>query len=438
MAVASEADLQAAIGKAIIPYSELYAQLATGTNNFQSRDATFLAAIPADCAPSVQAAQAQSRARFASVYGQPEGLRAVLQGLWDGYARTRDLQPTGNFFEALRDDMHARSKSVLARAMTYGSPSAITGTGTGAMKRLTVDKNNYTIESGFPEVKTAKCIADGTSGATRHQEIFQIYGESAGKDALERNGSGMSMSVTCLSARSTADFVPNPSFENVSESGGSLVAGGIIGWTESAIANFQSVTGDYYKDNPGASTSRSLRFLSDGSIYRRMIDCPKLANWNPDLPLYAQIAFKRESSCDGTLSLTIGNVTASVALVAQSGWTVLTFPITTNAWFKNWNKSVPSSTLTNSLVKVELASNTTGDLLIDDLVIGPYTRLADNPGPGSTWVAMIGGATPFLRGDYFTATDTNTGAGIISEWLARIYGEYLPTVTSSPSWAEPT
>ena len=430
MAVATEDTIQAAMGKAIVIHKELFAQLATGTNNLQARDATFLAAVPADASPATQAAQAAFRAACASPFAAKQ-LASILAPLFAAYARTLDLPGVESMFVELFANLHGRSETVLNRAFTFGTWSAVTGTGTGAIKRLTKDEYDYTIESGFAELKTAKCYRDATSGGTRHEEEFSIYGEAAGKDALELNGSGVRTNLACLSARTTENYVVNPSFENVNAPSGTLAAGGVLGWTESDIANLVTVTSSFYKDNPRSTTSRCLRFSTNASIYQRMIDIP-LNRWNPAVPLYAQIAFNRESSCDGTLTLTIGSTSASVALSAQSGWTVLTFPITTAAWFRTWNKSVPSGTLTNSLVKIELSSRTTGTLLIDDLIVGPYTRV------DGAWVAMVGGATPFLKGDLFTVTDTCADTGIVQTWLARTFGIYLPHTSGSPTWAEPT
>ena len=352
MPLPSEADLQAAIGKAIIMDKELYNYLCVTGMHWVTRDAAYLAAVPTDAQPAAQAAEARLRAMLA---GATETLPSRLAPLWDTYRRVANLQPVGDFWEALTKYMIDNSKTVKSRSFSFGSWSTITGAGgtsTGAITRLTIDENNLTIESGFAEVKNAVCIADQNSGASRHEEVFRIYGATAGKDSLELIGTGKFIDIKALSPRSSSTIVPNPSFESVVEVSSVLQAGGIVGWTESAIANFVSVTSDYYRDNPGAATNRSLRLTTNASIKTSFSTLG--ISWNPRIPLYAQVAFKRESSCDGTLNIIIGGITSSVVLSAQSGWTILKFLVTTSAWFKNWNIGAPSGSLTNAAITILL------------------------------------------------------------------------------------
>ena len=83
-------------------------------------------------------------------------------------------------------------------------------------------------------------------------------------------------------------------------------------------------------------------------------------------------------------------------------------------------------------ITIELASNTTGDLLVDDFLLGPMTRV------DGAWVAIVGGATPFVLRDVFTVTDTSTDTGIIQTQFAKSLGYYLPHLSSSNTWADPT
>jgi hypothetical protein len=419
--------VQGAIGKACILDKEMYAYLATTATTYLDREEAFLEAIPGDAQPAAQAGQSQQRAALVAAFST---LRARVDPLLNAYARVLALAPGEPVLPRLYRYFADNAKTVKSRAFSFGSWSAVTGTGTGAIYRLTKDEYDFTIESGFAEVKTAECIQDAHSGTQRHQELFRIRGKPAGRDALERIGTGGAVNVQCLSAASTAQWVQNPSFENVQNSGTFASNTDLTGWTMSAYANFVSVTSDYYKDNPAATTSRCLRLSTNASIYQSF-EGVKL-NWNRNVPLFAQIAFKRESSCDGTLTLTVGGKSTSVVLSAQSGWTVLTFAVTTDAWFKQWNEAAPSGTPTDANIKIELSGRTTGTLLIDDFILGPYTGL------DGAWVAIVGGATPFLQRDVFTVTDTSSDTGIIQTQLARAYGFYLPHTSGSPTWSEPS
>lgn len=428
MPVATEAQVQGAIGKACMIDSKLYAYAAVTATTFLDREEAFLEAVPGDAAPFAHQAQSIQRAALNTAFNT---LRQRVDPLLLSYARVLGLAPGDPILPRLYRYFADNSGTVLNRAFSFGSWSAGgSNAGTGLIYRLTKDEYNFTIESGFAEVKTAECVADAHSGTRRHEEQFMVRGKPAGRDSLERIGSGVAVPVRCMSANSSSQYVQNPSFENVQNGGTFASNSDLTGWTMSAYANFASVTATTYKDNPSATTSRSLRFNTNGSIYQTFEQVR--LNWNRNVPLFAQIAFYRESSCDGTLSLTIGGVTASVALSAQSGWTILTFPITTNAWFKNWNTDAPAGSLTDAEIKIELASRTTGTLLIDDLIIGPYTPV------DGAWVAIVGGATPFIQRDVFTATDTSSDTGIVQTQLARAYGFYLPHTSGTPSWTEPT
>jgi len=430
----SEADIQAAIGYLFKSDATLNDFLSTTATTWITREQTFLDSIPSDASPAVQQAAARRRAAL------DQALRStsdIAQELLTTYARVAGLKlGPGDFFDELTRYMIANAKTVKNRAFSYGTFAAgspnvgAAGTVAGAIIRLTKDENNLTIESGFAEAKKAECIRDANTGAQRHQEVFRVAGAQAGKDALELIGTGRFTDVECLSPQNTASFVPNASFENVVESGGVLSS--IVGWTAASIGNVVSVTSDYYRDNPLATTQRCLRFSTNTSIY---IPFTELRfSWPYKVPLYAQLAFKRESSCDGNLKLTVGNVTLTVALAAQSGWTIARWPATTpttSAWFKNWDKAAPVATPSDAAIKIELESRTTGTLLIDDLIFGPYAPV------DGAWVALVGGTTPFLKDDIFTVTDTSPDTGLIQTIFARRFGRYLPHTSGAATWADP-
>jgi len=427
MALPTEADLQAEIGRRLMMDKELFAYLATQGSNWASREATYLLNVPSDSSPAAQAASASQRSALVAALLQTPNCCAPL---WDTYRRVAALAPGEDFWTRLFRYFVANSKTVKNRAFSFGALSSVTGSGNGVAYRLTVDQDNFTIESGFAEVKTAECVVDANSGAQRHQEIFSVRGAQAGRDPLERLGTGRATGLACLSPQSSQNIVPNASFENVVGTPGALTS--ILNWVPSAIGNFDTIQSDYYRDNPLASTNASLRFASNGNILQSFDSLPTLSKWDENIPLFARIAFKRESSCDGNLNITIGSKTATVALVAQSGWTLLTWKTDTNSWFKNWNTTAASGSLTNAAVKISLDSRTTGTLLVDDFIIGPWT-----PVDGAWW-SIVGGTTPFLVRDYFTGTDTSSDTGIVQTVLARVYGRYLPHTSGSPTWTEPT
>lgn len=426
MPVASESTVQGAIGKACIADKELAAYLATTGTHWVTREAAFLAAVPSGCAPAVQNQQREQRSKLAEATFMLQGR---IDELIAEYGRAVLLPPGVNRYDRLFRYFGDNSKTVLSRGFSFGSWSAGgSNVGTGLVRRLTVDEYGFVIENGFAEVKTAECVADSNSGRKRHSELFEYRGKPPGIDALELIGSGKNVRIECMSADSTQRLgVKNPSFEGVTGSTGSLTE--IHNWTPSAIGSFDTITSAYYRDVPGVATPRSLKIAGNASIKQTFADMR--VNWEPGVPIYAQIAYNREvGSGDGNLNIVIGSKTATVALSAQTGWNILTFLITTDAWPKNWN-AVGADPATNGIT-ISIDSRTTGYTLVDDLIVGPYVQV------DGAWVAIIGGATPFVRRDVFTATDTSTDTGIIQTQFAKQLGFYLPHTTPTPTWSEPT
>jgi len=424
MPLPSIATIEGAIGKAAMMDAELYNYLAVTGTHWITREAAYLAAVPADSQPAAQSAQAQLRSLLNS---------AALMGparcapLWATFARVASLPPGEDFWERIFRYFVDNSLTVKYRNITFGSVSAITGSGTGLVKRLTVDQDGFNIESVFAETKTFECVADQVTGARRHAEVFAARGATAGKDSLELIGTGRSTLITAIDAQSSSTLVPNSSFENVTVSSYPTITA-IDGWTASSISDLETETTTVYKDNPQAATSRSLRFKTNASITQNFTDLG--LRWDKRVPLYAQIAFYRESSCDGNLNIVIGAQTQTVALSAQSGWTILVWKLTSANWYLNWR--LASAAVATAAVTISLDSRTTGTLLIDDFLIGPMAPV------DGAYVAIVGGATPFLQRDKFTVTDSSADTGIVQTFLARRYGRYLPYTSGSPTWVEPT
>jgi hypothetical protein len=132
------------------------------------------------------------------------------------------------------------------------------------------------------------------------------------------------------------------------------------------------------------------------------------------------VAYNREvGTCDGTLTIEMGNKTNNVVLAAQAGWNLLSVPSSPgqDCWYENFMEN-------DADVKITLSGRTTGTLLVDDVLLVPFT-----PFDGS-WYMVVGGATKFLLDDEFTWTDTATESKI-QKWLWRAYGRYLPHATGS-------
>lgn len=366
----------------------------------------------------------------AAALTQPGSMRAVLDPLLLEYAKQQGFpeQEAGPILDRLATYFGEGSERVTSRTFTYGTPSAGgSNVGNGSLERLTIDRLGFAAEAATAETKTFRCIQDRHSGATVHSEIFEIRGQEFPRDTVAGVvGGDRSGALTTLSADASRSFIQNPSFNGYSGTAPDVTT--INGWTPtSAIGNFQIETSDVYKtsqhegDNPGALRIETNDTLTQSLTIQR-------ARFNPRLPYYCQIAFKRESSADGTLTIRVGSNSKSVTLSAQSGWTILKLDLDTNLFFENWNETTLD-------IEIQLASNTTGTVLVDDLIFGPMTAF-----DGTFW-AFVGGATPFLVNDTYTAADSISSDSILQKWLWRAYGRSLPhdtTASGNVTWSEPS
>lgn len=336
--------------------------------------------------------------------------------------------PVGIFRDFLYQYFVDNSRSVNAREFTRGSVSAVTGTGTGTINRLTTDGNNFPLEASHAEVKIAKCIADKLSGAVQHEEIFEFRGEDPEPDDLKIVGSGRVANIRCLSGRDSENYLSNPSFDSFSGTITTLTA--VTDWTPTtAIGNFQLDQTNYYRGYDGVTTPASLRISTNDTMTQNMANIKK-PTFDPLTPMYFQLAYNRQvGSGDGNLNIVLGSKTTTVALAAQTGWNILRLAIGQNNWFRRFNQ-------TTMTVAVSIDSRTTGYTLVDDFILAPFTEF------DGAFHAPVGGATPFLKDDSLTWTDTEVGA-VIQYWLWQAFGEewwaYLPAnAAGAETWTDPT
>jgi hypothetical protein len=115
-----------------------------------------------------------------------------------------------------------------------------------------------------------------------------------------------------------------------------------------------------------------------------------------------------------------------VAVGSVSGWNVLYLPATTAAWPRN----LYAEPLT---CEVDFLGRSSGELLVDDLVLRPYTLIT----PSNEWVMAVGGRTPFQERDTASWANTETGA-IVQRWIRRGYNFYWPHTAGTPTVDEPS
>lgn len=353
--------------------------------------------------------------------------RSILGPLILNYGKVRGFAETTieGVLLHLYEDFITNSKSVNSREISHGSPSAGSNIGSGTINRLFVDENGYEIENIHTESLTAECVRDEHLGAEEHREVWRIRGENLQPDQIVVDGSGIDEEVKSIA--SDDSLISNPSWSQ--RSGTDDTPTELTDWTVNSIANFDLNTTDYYRESSeNDSTPKSLQINADEVVSQAFsVNNVTLDRYRP---YYAQIAYNRSvGSANGTLLFRVGTRQASVALGgAGAGWNILRIAIGIGNWPKRFANEG------NPRVEVILTGRTTGYVLVDDIVFAPYVNV------GGTYYAPVGGATPFLRGDSFSWTDSLGGAdAIIQYYLFLAFGFALPAVTgAAETWADPS
>lgn len=429
----SESQTQDSIGKLlrVIENARLFAGV-TSLTNYDLVENAFLASLQyhQDSAPVPGNALVPVRGAIDGILNSGQG---ALNALFATYAKVLDIPAaaTGDAAAvraALFDAFAASTQRVKSRVFTFGSPAAVgSPVGTFTPYRLTKDYGNFDIESGWPEAKLLTCVADRNSGAQIGEEVFELRGDPEAKDGVKRAGSGIVQRIAAMSSRGSQSYCNNPSFDQFS---GTIAAPtDIPGWTSSVAVNSTNYAFDetnYYRTAPGVVTNRSLQVNVTATLSQTWKS--KNLRWPVRTPVFVAVRYNREvGSGAGTLVLRWGNTTATVVLAAQAGWNTLKLALGTGLWFPNWNKN-------DGTIALEW-TRTSGNLLLDDVTIAPMVPLDC----GTGWLAIDGGATPALRGDAWSWTDSATDAGIIQYWLARWFKTYFPHSTGGGiTWADPT
>lgn len=351
-------------------------------------------------------------------------LPAVLEPLMRDYGQIMNVPETNGrlIFLRLYQYYIDNTLRVQTRFINYGSVNTVSANGNGVLNRLVVDENGFPLEATTPDTKTFRCLFDEHSGGTKHEEFFEVRGQSAERDLLKITGSNVFTSVRGVSGRDSQQILSNPSFDNY---GGTAASPSpITDWSvTSSLANFEIDTTNYYRDFEGATTPGALKIKANDTISQDVTI--RRAAFIPGVPYYMQIAWNRQVYAgDGTITFTVGNVSVNVAASAQTGWQILRIPLDKSCWFKNFNMNTLK-------VSIQLSARTTGSILVDDVIIAPF-QFVDG-----LWVSPVGGSTKWLRYDQYTYADALYGNdGIIQQWVSwRTYGLSLPSAIAATTSA---
>lgn len=391
------------------------------TPNYRTLEEAILAATAGDYRAAVLNSIAPTRNGISAVLAPGSVLRHLTGALLDmGRAINAAERTPDAILQRLYDYMHANSKTVNSRSISYASMSAGgSNVGNAAVTRVTVDENGYNLEACHVELKTIECILDQNQ-VDRDREVWEIRGIEPEPDFLQVVGSGINLQsggrVVALSSVDSQELLSNPSFDQyggtTQPTAGSpqtpTATTSVTGWTLGDVTDFAVDVDTVYRSPVGVATPKSLKFVDNGVATQVLLDTTR-ARILTRTPYYYQVAVYRKDSCDGTLTIEIGGVSRAVTMTTlnDNAWNVIKVPATpgTNSYYKAFKQNAVDNVFT-------LASRTTGSLFLDDIVWAAMPRI-----DGTFW-AVVGGATRSLRFDSFTGTDTETNRGVLQEWLA--------------------
>lgn len=362
-----------------------------------------------------------------------EYMPIIAAGGGEGSASTA----TGDMARALYLWLHANTDSIKSRGITYGTPAAGgSNVGNGTLSRLTLDEHGYKLESCTPEVKTFRCVADARTGAKAEAEVFEVQGEPSSYDALLRgnfgSGDASRTLITALHAGQGAggSLLTNGSFSTYSASSTPK----FTGWTQTAGgANIAQDTTNFYRSFPNATTDASLKITGNAGTVTltQPLTAMRTQRLDPATPYFLRVMVNASlgSATGGDFVLRFGSVDTTVSVGSiSSGWQEILVNVTAANWLRNVNEAGLS-------VEIEWNSSTGGYLLVDDMILAPWSLI-----DGTYWVLRQKHATPvaWVLDDKITATDTGgaPGTGILQWWWHVAGLGYLPS-DATPTIADP-
>jgi len=401
---------------------------AATTPNFVGLHDAITAVLESDYARDIKNGAAAFRAAYAQVLTS-QNPKNMLNAVVRTYGKL--IKSPGASATAILPDLYdyfvANSRTVKSREMTFGSPTAGgSNAGSGTLQRVTKDADGNDIEGADTDEFTATCIGAEGAGAVEHAEQFVIQGTAPGVAPAD-GGVAASNVLTASNANTTQTTLANPSFDNLTPTtvGSALTA--LPSWTVSDFADIV-VSDDTFRGAQGVTAPRAIRLNTNRTISQDLRSVTRTT------PYLVRVAWMRKDSADGTLKIKVGGIekTVDVSTGTNDVWNILYIDRDDDAWPSNWSNVTPT-------LELSLASNTTGGVVLDDVVVEQMTRHA------GTWWKVDGGATPFEIDDVFTMTDSEGTAAVIQNELRRLFpnnqgggGFYLPATAVSPTVTDPT
>lgn len=450
MATMTQAQVQATWAAAVKILDEDRKFGAVNANNIIGMVGSYEALYGGDFIQPAETAIQACRAAIAGVLA-PGYIQSVIRPWLQQYMLSviglTGLNNDAQMLQQLFIYMAQKNLAVKSRAITYGTPAAITNlkgganAGNGQLVRLTTDQWNYPIENIWCDQKLATCVVDAATGSKQGQEIFGVQASVPYVDQIKRSGSGIN---TNFIGRTTDDNNPglfNASFDQFSSATGVPTdPDGLTNWTSAAgdtSTQYILDATNFYRVAPSTTeaNSYSLKMLVSNTISQLI--SAKGTRLNPGTPYLTAIIYNSEiNGATGTLTGFMGSTSNLVVVDGLTGWRVLLVPgpVGQSCWPLNFNTTDPSD------LSVGLTYAKTGG---SGLVIAEVLFLQANP-HDNTWYWSIPGSAvtayaPWKFGDQIRWADVDGGVGILQNFFWRGWNVYMPNrAGSSITWADPT
>lgn len=375
---------------------------------------------------------------IASIKGLRNGLSQLLDaGQWrtDLLPALRELSeaiglPAGlsndQMFDLLEEYYDTNSRTIKSRGITNGSVSSVTGSGTGSVIRLTTDRFGNNIENRRVDAKTIECVADQmTLGATaRYKELFRIEGAPAPIDNLDATTMTYSGVFGLREFNSTSpesNTLTNGNFTTNSATGG--VTTMFTGWTLDSVTGVLPSTATAHIASYPLTPASAAITVATRSFTQRITR--PLDRKVPYLPFLAFNASAGSAPSGTTIKISWGSKNQTYTIASETGWNLFIVDRDADLWVDNFYQDQLE-------FKVEVPVLASGTLYLSFIHFEPMTQV------DGVWYCIIPGATTWVKGDYFTVTDTFTGSdSILQKYLVYAFNRYLPHA-GSPTVADPT
>jgi len=379
----------------------------------------------------IHAAIANWRSSLASIRGQSAAILAQplrILGRFYGFPESDPSKIIDRIYDYFVDTGRRIQSRGLSVGAVSNAPASGSNSGNGELYLRSTMSTGDPCDNLWPETVLFRCEADEHSGATEHRERFSIEGDPAHPDGLTVAGSGAKGSTTCMTPSDSLAL--NSSFTSFS---GAAATPTFANWTATGgTSNVDAETSITYRDSTGESTPVSVKFNANETLTQAF--SVRNITLRTNTPYIMHLAYKATSGATGNIGVTIGN-NSTWTQAFDGGVSTSWKAFTQSLYFRNLNKEDPTIT-------IAVSSLSGGQVYIDDFIFAPMSQF------NNLYYALIGGETPFLKGDgkAYTISETaiDTRKGLVNEWLWKAYNKYLPC-EASPSagatpmdWVDPT